>query len=209
MELFTEDELDQVITGYETSKNAALRRRDERLREFHAHGWRPVDLQRVTGYSRETIRQALHPEARQSANTSRRKDIFVEVKPAVGSATNVAGRPGGYSARKPYVVPECLDDLRGPTEGTVNLAEHLDWSGKASYDLDKPARLASMYRAVLNEANSPDDLHSWIDRRLLVQLWPSLWLPAALRRLWESRFPELAALSTKAISANAISAKAV
>ena len=199
MELFTEDELDQVITGYETSKNAALRRRDERLREFHAHGWRPVDLQRVTGYSRETIRQALHPEVRQAANTSRRKDISAGVKPAAEPATNVPGRPAGYGDRKPYVVAERLDDLRGPTEGTVNLAQHLDWSGKASYDLGKPARVASMYRAILNEASSPDDLHHWIDRRLLVQLWPSLWLPAALRRLWESRFPELAALSAEAV----------
>ena len=63
---------------------------------------------------------------------------------------------------------ERLDDLRGPTEGTVNLPQHLDWSGNASYDLDKPARLASMYRTVLNEASSTDDLRAWIDGRMLV-----------------------------------------
>jgi hypothetical protein len=96
-----------------------------------------------------------------------------------------------YGARKPYVVAECLDDLCGPTDGTVTLPAHLDWSGNASYDLGKPARLASMYRSVLNEAGSADDLRAWLNSKLLAQLWPTLWLPAALRRIWESRFPEL------------------
>ena len=49
---FTEEELHEVVSGYEASKNAALVRRDAQLREFHARGWRPVDLQRVTGYSK-------------------------------------------------------------------------------------------------------------------------------------------------------------
>lgn len=185
MEQFTEEELRDVVSGYEVSKSAALMRRDAQIREFHARGWRPVDLQRVTGYSRETIRQALHPEVRRASNTSRRK------------VTATPSRPGGfasYGARKPYVVAERLDDLRGPTEGTVNLPQHLDWSGNARYDLDKAARLASMYRTVLNEASSTDDLRTWVDGRLLVQLWPTLWLPPQLRRLWENRFPELASL---------------
>ncbi len=187
MAQFTEETLRDVVSGYEASKDAALMRRDAQLREFHARGWRPVDIQRVTGYSRETIRQALHPEVRRATNTSRRK---APSRPPAGYAS--------YSARKPYVVAERLDDLRGPTAGTVTLPAHLDWSGRASYDLDKPARLASMYRTVLNEANSADDLRTWIDGRLLVQLWPTLWLPAPVRRLWEGRFPELAALRAQA-----------
>ena len=91
---FTEDELREVVSGYEASKNAALMRRDAQLREFHARGWRPVDLQRVTGYSRETIRQALHPEVRQAANTSRRK-VAVRARadrPAGTPATATASR---------------------------------------------------------------------------------------------------------------------
>jgi hypothetical protein len=181
---FGDDQLRNVVSGYEASKDAALIQRDAHLREFHARGWRPVDLQRVTGYSRETIRQALHPEVRQATNNSRRKVTSTPSTPADGYAS--------YGARKPYVVAERLDDLRGPKEGTVNLPPHLDWSGNATYDLDKPARLASMYRTVLNEAGSTDDLRSWIDGRLLVQLWSTLWLPPQLRGGWESRFPELA-----------------
>jgi len=55
-----------------------------------------------------------------------------------------------------------------------------------------------MYRTVLNEAGSADDLHTWIDGRVLVELWPTLWLPPQVRRLWEGRFPQLAATRTAA-----------
>jgi hypothetical protein len=181
---FTEEELREVVSGYEATRKTALMRRDARLREFHARGWRPVDLQRATGYSRETIRQALHPEVRRAANTSRRKVTADSGRPAPSYAS--------YGDRKPYVVADHLDDLRGPTKGTVKLPRHLDWSGDASYDLDKPTRLASMYRTVLNEAGSTDDLRTWIDGRMLARLWPTLWLPPQVRRLWENRFPELA-----------------
>ncbi|MET7420383.1 hypothetical protein [Dactylosporangium sp. NPDC005555] len=179
----TEDELRGVISEYQATRNAALARRDAQLRDFHAAGWRAVDLQRVTGYSRETIRQALRPETRLAANNSRRK-------------TPVARPPADYVSygdRKQYVVADTLDELCGPTSGTVVLPHHLDWSGNAEYVLDRPARLASMYRTVLAEAGSKDDLRSWLDGTSLVDCWPTLWLPAQLRNLWESRFPELSA----------------
>lgn len=97
-----------------------------------------------------------------------------------------------YATRKPYVVAERLEELCGPTAGVVALPAHLDWSGNATYDLGRPARLVSLYRTVLNEAGGIDDLRAWLNARLLTQLWPTLWLPPALRRIWEDRFPELA-----------------
>jgi hypothetical protein len=187
----TEDALRDVVAEYEAGRTAVLEKRDAQLRAFHAQGWRPVDLQRVTGYSRETIRYALHPEVRRAANKNRRKrPIAASVRPPAGYAT--------YSNRKPYKVAESLGELHGPTQGTVTLPQHLDWSGSSTYDLSKPVRLASMYRTVLNEAASREDLSAWIDGQVLIQLWPTLWLPPRLRRLWESRFPELAALSPAA-----------
>jgi len=183
---FTEKTLQSVVTEYDEGKRRLLEQRDARLRAFHANGWRPVDLQRVTGYSRETIRHALHPEVRQAANASRRK----------GTPAAAAGPSAdriGYGNRKPYVVADDLGQLRGPTEGSVTLPHHLDWSGRGSYDLARPARIASMYKAVLNEAGTVKDLRDWLDRRILLELWPTLWLPPRLRGLWESRFPELAA----------------
>ena len=182
---FTEEGLRAVVTEYDHGKRQLLARRDAQLRAFHAKGWRPVDLQRVTGYSRETIRQALHPEIRQAANASRRKAPR-------GAATRPSADHVGYGAQKPYVVADGLGDLRGPTEGTVTLPHHLDWSGRATFDLDRPARLASMYKTVLNEASTVEDLHDWLDEQVLIELWPTLWLPARLRGLWESKFPELA-----------------
>lgn len=188
---FAEAALRAVISDYEDGKRELLARRDAQLRAFHANGWRPVDLQRATGYSRETIRHALHPEVRQTTNAGRRKaDRGAEIRAA---APAPATPQGGYADRKPYVVADNLGDLRGPTEGTITLPHHLDWSGQASYDLDRPTRLASMYRTVLNEASTAQDLRTWLNARILTELWPTLWLPSRLRGLWEGRFPQLAA----------------
>ncbi|MFY1655126.1 hypothetical protein ACN27J_30130 [Solwaraspora sp. WMMB762] len=96
-----------------------------------------------------------------------------------------------YGDRKPYVVADTLTALTGPAEGVVTLPHHLDWSGHAEYDLNRPARLVSMYKVVLTEAGSVDDLNTWLNADLLRRLWPALWLPTRLRRLWEGTFPEL------------------
>lgn len=103
-----------------------------------------------------------------------------------------------YGDRKPYVLADTLTALNGPARGVITLPRHLDWSGHAEYDLSRPARLASMYKAVLTEAGSVDDLRTWLNGELLRRLWPTLWLPPQLRRRWEERFPELAATRTNA-----------
>jgi hypothetical protein len=103
-----------------------------------------------------------------------------------------------YGDRKPYVLADTLTALNGPTRGVITLPRHLDWSGHAEYDLSRPARLGSMYKAVLTEAGSVDDLRTWLNGELLLRLWPTLWLPPQLRRRWEERFPELAATRTNA-----------
>ncbi|WP_433051175.1 hypothetical protein [Dactylosporangium sp. CS-033363] len=179
----SEDELRSVVAEYEETKKAALAKRDSALRSFQAAGWRAVDLQRVTGYSRETIRQALNPDARVAANSSRRKVTDADVRPPADYVP--------YGDRKPYLVAESLEELHGPTSGTVTLPHHLNWSSNPQYVLDRPARLASMYETVLNEATRAGDLRDWLDRPTLIRLWPQLWLPPRLRRLWEDRFPEL------------------
>ena len=97
-----------------------------------------------------------------------------------------------YGHRKPSILAETLIALNGPTRGMITLPHHLDWSSRAEYDLSRPARLSSMYKAVLTEASSTDDLHTWLNRELLLRLWPTLWLPPQLRRRWEEPFSELA-----------------
>jgi hypothetical protein len=98
-----------------------------------------------------------------------------------------------YGDRKPYVLADTLTALNGPTRGVITLPRHLDWSGNAEYDLSRPARLASMYKVVLTEAGTVEDLRTWLSGDVLVRLWPTLWLPPQLRQRWEARFPELAA----------------
>ncbi|WP_347404643.1 hypothetical protein [Solwaraspora sp. WMMD1047] len=187
MSQHSEDELRAVVARYEATKAAALTERDEQLRAFHASGWRPVDLQRITGYSRETIRQALNPEIRLATNVSRRR---TQPQPPADY------RP--YGDRKPYVVADTLTALTGPTSGVITLPRHLDWSGHAEYDLSRPARLVSMYKVVLTEAGSVDDLGTWLNADLLRRIWPTLWLPPQLRRQWEEAFPELVTTGTNA-----------
>lgn len=91
------------------------------------------------------------------------------------------------------MIAESLAAMHGPTDGTVTLPRHLDRSGHAEYDLSRAGRLASMYKVVLTEAATVEDLNAWLDADLLRRLWPTLWLPPQLRRRWEDAFPELAA----------------
>jgi hypothetical protein len=175
MARFSEEDIRDVVARYEATKDAALTERDARLREIHAAGWLAVELQRVTGYSRETIRQALNPQARTETNAGRRR-----------ATTERAEEP---AAR--FVVPATLAELRGPTTGTVTVPSHLDDQGDPRYDLTKRARVARMYEAVMHRAASVNDLRDWLDQDLLIKLWPELNIAPRLRGRWERRFPLL------------------
>jgi hypothetical protein len=61
--------------------------------------------------------------------------------------------------------------------------------------VDAPGRVVDLYRAVLIEAASPQDLYACLDAGMLRRLWALMWLPAAVRRAWELRFPVLAEIS--------------
>jgi hypothetical protein len=96
-----------------------------------------------------------------------------------------------YADHIPYVTPDSLDDLKGPTKGTVTVGPHIDTSVDPTYDLRDPDRLRNMYTRVVRDGFVPDHVR-FLDRRILVKLWPSLDLPTRCRTIWESRFPELA-----------------
>jgi hypothetical protein len=59
-----EAEIKAIATDYEDATERLLEDRDARLRAAIDAGWKQADLVRITGYSRETIRQALNPEIR-------------------------------------------------------------------------------------------------------------------------------------------------
>ncbi|KOX10128.1 hypothetical protein [Nocardiopsis sp. NRRL B-16309] len=74
-----ETEVRQAIADYDADiahieelTEQAIQRRDQRLRDIHARaGWKQVNLINATGYTRETIRQALNPEIREAIKARR------------------------------------------------------------------------------------------------------------------------------------------
>lgn len=99
--------------------------------------------------------------------------------------------PGGGYALRGVVVADSLDDLRGLVHGTVRLPLHLDASARSAYDLDQVCFRQLVYRLVLFEAATVEDLNAWLDRDTLVGDWPALYLPRVVRDAWERRHPAL------------------
>jgi hypothetical protein len=93
---------------------------------------------------------------------------------------------------RPVIIPDCLADLKGPKAGVVELPLTLFWSRPdRTFDLGNRHRAIDMYLAVLDAACSPEDLATYLNGELLVQLWPDLHLTRVKRRPWEARFEAL------------------
>jgi hypothetical protein len=72
-----------------------------------------------------------------------------------------------------------------PRHGVIVLPLHLCWSGPSSeLNLDDPAELRVVYATVLREGSS-DDVRDWIHPATLLDMWDSLWLPAAVHEAWD------------------------
>ncbi|MFK8906220.1 hypothetical protein [Streptomyces sp. YS-3] len=97
-------------------------------------------------------------------------------------------------ARYTRRLPARLEDLTGPTQGTVDLPLHIVWSGRRSYDLTGLKSRVSLYRTVLAEGPR-EDLQAFLNRDLLIGQWPILrtLISRFIRDAWENAFPELAA----------------
>ena len=73
----------------------------------------------------------------------------------------------------------------GPTTGVVELPFHLYWSDdNNTFNLSKRARLRTMYQIVLTEG-SADDVRSYINLALLIDIWNELWLSPAVHEEWD------------------------
>lgn len=89
-------------------------------------------------------------------------------------------------------LPEHLQELAGPVEGTVDLPLHIVWSGRTSYSLDRPKSRMTLCRTVLAEGLH-DDLATYLHHRLLSEQRPVLrrLVSPYIREAWEDAFPEL------------------
>ncbi|MEV0263145.1 transcriptional regulator [Streptomyces sp. NPDC050617] len=108
----------------------------------------------------------------------------------------MAAQPGLSDLRRAKFarrLPAALSELAGPEHGMVSLPVHLAWSGLTTFDIDQPRLRMSYYRIVLAEGQH-DDLVQYLNRDLLVSLWPTLrtLVSRDVRAVWESSFAELA-----------------
>jgi hypothetical protein len=94
----------------------------------------------------------------------------------------------------PYVVPDSLDDLTGPTSGVVSLPPELRPPPVNRYDLADRDEVISLYAHVITEARNTADLAQFLNRDLLLRAWPYLILPIYCYPKWHARFPQLAAI---------------
>ena len=106
-----------------------------------------------------------------------------------GKSTSVVVAPPRYLRQ--VAVPDSLDDLKGPGSGVVELPITLFWSRPdRKFSLDDRYQAIDMYLAVLDRG-SVDELATFLNRKLLVELWPDLHLTRAKRLPWQARFAEL------------------
>jgi hypothetical protein len=110
------------------------------------------------------------------------------------SRARYQSRPGRRA-----VVAASLADLRGPTEGTVELPIWLFWSSPDhTFDLGDQDTRRWLYQTVLREAARAEDLTSYLDGDTLIALWPELYLPKGVRQAWEDQHPALRAVAVTA-----------
>ncbi|GAA1593237.1 hypothetical protein GCM10009828_017770 [Actinoplanes couchii] len=99
-----------------------------------------------------------------------------------------SGRPG----RSALVVGE-LGELDGPLAGVVELPHRMLWlpAEDRRFDLADDYDRARMYEIVLREAVHYAELRTFLNARLLRDLWVDLFLPRGVRAAWEQRHPDL------------------
>ena len=100
----------------------------------------------------------------------------------VSDAAQTRCRTLGPDAR-PVAVPE--DMISGPkATGVVTLPLHVCWSGPDRfYDLAVRSDRVRVYEMVLREGTE-DDVRTFVDVDLLLDVWGDLLLPAPVREAW-------------------------
>lgn len=86
---------------------------------------------------------------------------------------------------RPITVPDVLPRLPlRQALATIELPLHLNWSDRGRrFDMRDRRQRARVYEIVLREGG-PDDVLSYIDGALLIDLWDELVLPPAIRTAW-------------------------
>lgn len=148
-------------------------------------------LLRLPDELREQIKAAAARERRSLHN-----EIVCLLERALAAETSQPGAivaPDASRPGRPLLVITELSDLRGPGGGKIVLPSRLypEPAGQV-FDLDEPWLLAEAYQIVLTEAAGAWELAAWLNAPRLIEAWPELYLPAAVRQAWEEVHPVLA-----------------
>lgn len=127
----------------------------------------------------------------------RRYSVTMNAERPVAVRTQYQARPG-----RRVIVATDLASLRGPATGTVTLPMRLYWSGPSpQFDLGNRGMRRWLYQIVLREAVYPEELTTYLNEKLLIAMWPELFLPRGVRQAWEEHHPVLrAAAATAAVA---------
>ena len=94
-------------------------------------------------------------------------------------------RRGGW--RRPVSLPTDLAELRGPLTGVVRLPLSVYASGQGparEFDMSNEAERIEVYEIVLTDGTA-EDVCRYVNRDEPRRLWPRMWLPPHVRRVWE------------------------
>lgn len=96
----------------------------------------------------------------------------------------------GVKFRRPFVVPDSLDELHGPAKGALAIPLTVFWASlipRVVGTSDDDA-LADVYRGDL-ETDAYAELTALVNKDALSRLWDNLPGNRAHRTAWEARFP--------------------
>lgn len=147
-------------------------------------GFSQTVLAQMSGTSRPTLSAYEHGRTSPTLVTAAR--VLAAAGFELTIAPRVEFREVAVDRGRAIVVPTALPrlPLRQAT-GTVELPIHLNWSDRGRrFDLSDRRDRERVYEIVLREGG-PDDVLTYIDGALLVDLWNDLVLPPAVRSAWQ------------------------
>lgn len=155
------------------------------LRARRTAGLSQKELARRAGTSRPTLSAYEHGRKSPTLETTERllteTGFELDIHPRVDFVEQTTARG------RVVVVPSRLPSL--PVEvalATVTLPIHLNWSQLGrKFDLRNRSERARAYEIVLREGG-PQDILTYVDGALLVDLWTELVLPREVRDAWAS-----------------------
>lgn len=98
----------------------------------------------------------------------------------------------GVRFRKPFIIPDSLEELRGPISGRFTIPKRLYWPlvEPVTIDLDNDGQKTILYAAVMTEGTI-EDFRTMVNGDELIRLWGQIGLSPMILQLWEDRFSHL------------------